>query len=160
MNSHSFTYTSIVMLVALALAILMSPTNIANVEPSYAQPTFDTPTSPGSSSPDTGSSIETGTAEDGENFQQFMNCLFGGEASEEDISSALDGSSASTPTEQEIRDCFAPLYNTGSADGSTTPGSGSTGATENAGEEEGEDEDEGEGGTNDGTPEDEDESEE
>jgi hypothetical protein len=159
MNSSLFTYKGIAVIVALTLAIAMSSTTIANVEPSYAQPTFDTPSSPGGSPPDTGSSTETGAAEDGENFQQFMNCLFGGEASDEDISSALDGSSESTPTEQEIRDCFAPLYNTGSAAGSTTtttPGSSSTDETENAGE----DEDEGEGGTNDGTPEDEDESEE
>lgn len=66
-----------------------------------------------------------------------MECLFGGEASEEDISNALDGSSGSTPTEQEIRDCFAPLYNAGGAAGSTTtttPGSGSTDETEDAGE--------------------------
>jgi hypothetical protein len=152
MNSRSFTYTSIAMLVALALAITMSPTNIGNVEPSYAQPTFDTPSSPGSGSPDTGSSTETGAAEDGDNFQQFMECLFGGEASEEDISNALDGSSGSTPTEQEIRDCFDPLYNTGGAAGSTTtttPGSGPTDATAEA------DEDEADGSTNGGTSEDE-----
>lgn len=153
MNSRSFKYTSIAMLVALAFAITMSPTNIGNVEPSYAQPTFDTPSSPGSGSPDTGSSTETGgAAEDGDNFQQFMECLFGGEASEEDISNALDGSSGSTPTEQEIRDCFDPLYNTGGVAGSTTtttPGSGSTGATDEA------DEDEGEGSTNGETSEDE-----
>lgn len=161
MNSRSFKNTSIAMLVALAFAITMSPTNIGNVEPIYAQPTFDTPSSPGSGSPDTGSSTETGAAEDGDNFQQFMECLFGGESSEEDISNALDGSGGSTPTEQEIRDCFDPLYNTGGAAGSTTattPGSGSTGATEDAGDGEGEDE--GEGSTNGGTSEDEDESEE
>ena len=44
-----------------------------------------------------------------------MQCLFGTGASEEDITNALDGTGESTPTEQEIRDCFAPLYNTGSA---------------------------------------------
>lgn len=49
------------------------------------------------------------------------------DASEEDISGALEGSGGSTPTEQEIRDCFAPLYNTGGASGTTTTGrSGST----------------------------------
>ena len=96
MNSRSFTYTGIAMLGCLALAVTLSPTNIGRVEPSYAQPTFDTPSSPGSGSPDTGSSTETGAAEDGDNFQQFMECLFGGEASEEDISNALDGSSGST----------------------------------------------------------------
>jgi hypothetical protein len=144
------------MLAALAIAITMSPTNIGETKPSYAQPTFDTPSSPGSSSQDTGSSTETGAADDSGDFQQFMECLFGGEASEEDISNALDGSSGSTPTEQEIRDCFAPLYNTGGAAGSTTtttPGSGSTGATEDTGDGEA-DGDEGEGSTNGGTSED------
>jgi hypothetical protein len=161
MNSSRFIYTGTAVFVALTLAITMSPTNIGNMGTSYAQPTFDTPSSPDSSSPDTSSSTGTGAADDGENFQQFMECLFGGEASEEDISSALEGSSASTPTEQEIRDCFAPLYNSGGAAGSTTtttPGSGSTDETEDAGGDEGEGE--GEGSINGGTPEDEDESEE
>lgn len=163
MNSRSFTYTSITTLVTLAFAIAMSPTNIENIGTSYAQPTFDTPSSPGSSSsPDTGSSTGTGAADDGENFQQFMDCLFGGEVSEEDISSALEGSSTTSPTEQEIRDCFDPLYNTGSAAGSTTtttPGSGSTDETEDAGGDE--DEDEGEEDSTSGeTSEDDDESEE
>src|ERR687895_969824 len=162
MNSSPFIYTSIAVFVALTLAITMSPTTIGNIQPGYAQPTFDTPSSPGSSSPDTGSSTGTGAADDGENFQQFMECLFGGEASEEDISNALDGSSGSTPTEQEIRDCFDPLYNTGGATGSTTAtGSGSTDETEDTsgdgGGTEAEDEDEGEGSTNGGTSEDEDE---
>lgn len=155
MNSHSFTYASIVMLVALTLVITVSPTNIGSMGTSYAQPTFGTPSSPGSSSPDTGSSTETGATDDGENFQQFMECLFGGDTSEEDISSALDGSSDSTPTEQEIRDCFDPLYNTGGATGSTTaPGGGSTDETDEAGG------DEGESSANGGTSEDEDGSEE
>ena len=111
MNNHSLTYSSIAMLAALVIAITMFP---ANMEPSYAQPTFDAPSGP-SSSPDTGSPTETGAgvADDGENFQQFMQCLFGTGASEEDITSALDGTGESTPTEQEIRDCFTPLYNTG-----------------------------------------------
>ena len=130
MNKHSFTYSSIAMLVVLAIAITMSPTNIGNTEPSYAQ-SFDAPSSPGDPS-DSGSSTDAGAADDGENFQQFMECLFGPEASEEDISSALEGNSDSTPTEQEIRDCFAPLYNTGTT---TTPGSGSTGGTDDTGED-------------------------
>ena len=104
------------MLAALMIAITMSPTNMV---PSYAQSTLDAPSSP-SGSPDTGSPTETGAADDGENFQQFMQCLFGTGASEEDITSALDGTGESTPTEQEIRDCFTPLYNTGSATGTTT----------------------------------------
>ena len=108
MKNHSFTYTSIAMLVTLMIAITMSPTNIV---PRDAQSTLDAPSSP-SGSPDTGSPTETGASDDGENFQQFMQCLFG---SEEDITGALDGTGESTPTEQEIRDCFDPLYNTASA---------------------------------------------
>jgi hypothetical protein len=165
MNSHSFGYTSIAMLVALTLVISVSPTSIGILDPSYSQPTFGTPTNPGSSSPDisgpsgsqdSSSSTEAGTSDEGENFQQFMSCLFGGEVSEEDITNALDGSSDSTPTEQEIRDCFDPLYNTGGATGSTTAdGSGSTDETADVGT------DEGESSTNDGTSsEDQDESEE
>jgi hypothetical protein len=156
MNIRSFGYTSIAMLVALTLVISVSPTNIGILDPSYSQPTFGTPTNPGSSSPDIGSSTQTEVAEDEGKFQQFMECLFGGDASSEDISSALDGSSDSTPTEQEIRDCFAPLYNTGGATGSTTAdGSGSTDETADVGT------DEGESSTNDGTSsEDQDESEE
>ena len=116
------------MLVALMLAIMMSPTNMV---PRYAQSTLDAPSSP-SGSPNTGSSTETGATDDGENFQQFMQCLFG---SEEDITGALDGTSESTPTEQEIRDCFDPLYNTASAtDTTTAAGSGSTVETDDEGE--------------------------
>jgi hypothetical protein len=68
----------------------------------------------------------------------------------------VDASNDSTPTEQEIRDCFEPLYNTGGATGSTTAdGSGSTDENEDAGAVEGE------SSTNDGTSsEDEDGSEE
>jgi hypothetical protein len=142
MNNHSFTYTSIAMLAALVIAITMSPTNVV---PRDAQSTLDAPSSP-SGSPDTGSPTETGAADDGENFQQFMQCLFGTGASEEDITGALDGTSESTPTEQEIRDCFAPLYNTGSATGTTTTPGGAltgttdapTGTTDDTGEDEGE----------------------
>ena len=60
MNKHSFTYSSIAMLVVLAIAITMSPTNIGNTEPSYAQ-SFDAPSSPGDPS-DSGSSTDAGAA--------------------------------------------------------------------------------------------------
>src|SRR5215204_7478999 len=129
MNNHSFAYTSVALLAALAIAITMSPTNIGEIKPSYAQSTFDTPSSP--DSPDIDPPTETGTADEGENFQQFMECMFGGEASEEDISSALEGGSDSSPTEQEIRDCFAPLYNTG---GTTTTDTTATAGSSSADE--------------------------
>jgi hypothetical protein len=124
-NNHSFTYSSVAMLAVLAIAIMMSLTSVGKMEPSFAQSTFDAPSSP-DSTPDSSSPAGTETGDDEENFQQFMQCLFGGEASEEDISSTLEGSSDSTPTEQEIRDCFAPLYNTGGTTGTAaTDGSGS-----------------------------------
>jgi hypothetical protein len=129
MNTNLFAYASFGMLASLVIAITMSPTNFGEINTSYAQPTFETPSSP-SSTPDTDSPTETGSVDDGENFQQFMQCLFGGEASEEDISSALEGSSDTTPTEQEIRDCFAPLYNTGG----TTTDTAATAGTDSAGE--------------------------
>jgi hypothetical protein len=139
MNTHLFACTSFGILAALVIAITMSPTNLGEIKTSYAQSTFDTPSSPGST-PDTDSPAETGTIDDGENFQQFMQCLFGGEASEEDISSALEGSSDTTPTEQEIRDCFAPLYNTGGTATDTTA-TADTGPTEADDSGPGEDED-------------------
>jgi hypothetical protein len=139
MNTHLFAYTSFGILAALVIAVTMSPTNLGEIKTSYAQSTFDTPSSPGST-PDTDSPAETGSADDGENFQQFMQCLFGGEASEEDISSALEGNSDTTPTEQEIRDCFAPLYNTGGTATDTTA-TADTGPTEADDSGPGEDED-------------------
>jgi hypothetical protein len=121
MNFRIYTYISFAILIALTIGIVTSTTTTEIVRTTYAQSTGDFPTSP-DSTPDSSS-----PASDGDNFQQFMECLFGGDASEEDISSALDGSGDSTPTEQEIRDCFAPLYNTGGASGATTTsGSGSS----------------------------------
>ena len=150
MNTHLFAYTSFGILAALVIAITMSPTNFGEIKTSHAQSTFDTPSSPGST-PDTDSPAETGSVDDGGNFQQFMQCLFGGEASEEDISSALEGSSDTTPTEQEIRDCFAPLYNTGGTATDTTA-TADTGSTEADDSGPGEDED---STSSDETPEDE-----
>ena len=150
MNTYLFAYTSFGILAALVIAITMSPTNFGEIKTSYAQSTFDTPSSPGST-PDTDSPAETGSVDDGGNFQQFMQCLFGGEASEEDISSALEGSSDTTPTEQEIRDCFAPLYNTGGTATDTTA-TADTGSTEVDDSGPGEDED---STSSDETPEDE-----
>ncbi|CAN5167043.1 hypothetical protein BH18THE2_BH18THE2_17400 [soil metagenome] len=134
MNIQSLTTFTGATVVALAIVVMMSSANSEIIKPSYAQPTFDTPSTTGGS-PD---STPTGSSDEGENFQQFMECLFGGEVSEEDITNALDGSSDSTPTEQEIRDCFAPLYNTGTATDATTPTVG--GSTADSGDESSEDE--------------------
>jgi hypothetical protein len=119
-----YTYTSFAILIALTIGIVTPTTTTEIIRPSYAQSTGDFPTSP-DSTPDSSSS-----ASDGDNFQQFMSCMFGGDASEEDIANALDGS-GDQPTEQEIRDCFAPLYNTGGASGATT--TGGSGPTDDGG---------------------------
>lgn len=132
MNIQSLTTFTVATVVCLAIAVMMSPEII---KPSYAQPTFDTPSTTGGV-PD--STSPTGSSDEGENFQQFMECLFGGEVSEEDITNALDGSSDSTPTEQEIRDCFAPLYNTDTATDTTT--STPSGSTDDTGDETSDDE--------------------
>ncbi len=88
MNDRSFKYSGMSVLTALVIAITTYPADVQ-------------------------STVETRTLDEGENFQLFMQCLFGEDISEEDIADAMDGSDDSTPTEQEIRDCFAPLYNTG-----------------------------------------------
>ena len=146
MNFRLYTYTSFAILIALTIGIVTPTTTTEIIKSSYAQSTGDFPTSP-DRTPDSSSS-----ASGGDNFQQFMGCLFGGDASEEDITNALDGSGDS-PTEQEIRDCFAPLYNTGGASGATTTGgSGSTddgGSTGDTDETEQSSEDQDDGSDND-----------
>jgi hypothetical protein len=148
MNFRLYTYSSIAILIALTIGIVIPTTTTEIMRSSYAQSTGDFPSSP-DSTPDSSSS-----ASEGDNFQQFMECLFGGDASEEDISSALDGSGDSTPTEQEIRDCFAPLYNTGGAsDTTTTAGGGSAddvGSTSDSDETEQSSEDQDEDASSDG----------
>jgi hypothetical protein len=153
MNFRIYTYTGFAILIALTIGIVTPMTTTEIIRSSYAQSTGDFSTSP-DSTPDSSSS-----ASDGDNFQQFMECLFGGDASEEDITSALDGSGGSTPTEQEIRDCFAPLYNTGGASGATTTGGsgstddgGSTGDSDET-EQSSEDQDEGSDSDSDNNPE-------
>jgi hypothetical protein len=142
MNTQSFTYASLAVIAAIVISVSMSLAIIEEMKPGYAQSTDDSPSIP-STAPDTDSPTETGSADNDENFQQFMQCLFGGEASEEDISSALDGTGDSTPTEQEIRDCFAPLYNTGegttdtTTDTTTTADTGSADADDSSPEEDG-----------------------
>ena len=103
------------MLIALTIGMVTPTTTTEIIRSSYAQSTGDFPSSP-DSTPDSALQPQMEIT-----FQQFMECLFGGDASEEDISGALEGSGDSTPTEQEIRDCFAPLYNTGGASGTQLP---------------------------------------
>ncbi len=64
-----------------------------------------------------------------QNFNKFMACLFdnnsNGIVSESEVSEVLE-STDNQPTEQKIRDCFAPIYNTGTTGGSTTTGPAAT----------------------------------
>jgi hypothetical protein len=70
----------------------------------------------------------------GDDFQEFMECLFndvgGSTATAQDIEDVLQGNSAGA-TEQEIRDCFSPIYNDASGDDNT--GSGNTNDDDSAG---------------------------
>jgi hypothetical protein len=56
-------------------------------------------------------------AQSSNDFQDFMECLFndvgGSAATAQDVENVLQGDSADV-TEQEIRDCFSPIYNAGS----------------------------------------------
>ena len=84
-------------------------------------------------------------------FQEFMECLFGdvggSAATAQDIQDVLQGSSDDV-TEQEIRDCFEPIYEpAGTATGPATTLGPTIGATDGedgdettGGESEGEDE--------------------
>ena len=58
----------------------------------------------------------------GNDFQEFMECLFndvgGSTATAQDIEDVLQGNSGDV-TEQEIRDCFSPIYNDASSDDNT-----------------------------------------
>ena len=87
MNIQSLTTFTVATVVALAIAVMMSPADSEIIKPSYAQPTFDTPSTTGG----LGDRTSPTGPDEGENFQQFMECLFGGEVSEEDITNALDG---------------------------------------------------------------------
>ena len=53
-------------------------------------------------------------AQSSNDFQEFMECLFGdaggSAATAQDLENVLQGNSADV-TEQEIRDCFSPIYN-------------------------------------------------
>ena len=110
-----------------AIAVLLTTATI----PVYAQPTDNT--------------------NDPDNFAEFIGCLFDGtgEADSDDtaqnVVDAIDGTAQSVPTEQEIRDCFEPIYEpAGTATGPATTLGPTIGATD------GEDGDETTGGESEG----------
>jgi hypothetical protein len=67
-------------------------------------------------------------AQSSNDFQEFMECLFGdiggSAATAQDIENVLQGNSADV-TEQEIRDCFSPIYNDGTGSEDNTSSSNS-----------------------------------
>jgi hypothetical protein len=69
----------------------------------------------------------TDNTENPDNFAEFIGCLFGGAGETADdntaqnVVDAIEGTTQSVPTEQDIRDCFDPIYEpTGTAAGPTT----------------------------------------
>jgi hypothetical protein len=93
----------------------------------------------------------TDNTDDPDNFAEFIGCLFDGtgEADSDDtaqnVVDAIDGTAQSVPTEQEIRDCFEPIYEpAGTATGPATTLGPTIGATD------GEDGDESAGGESEG----------
>jgi hypothetical protein len=63
----------------------------------------------------------TDNTENPDNFAEFIGCLFGGAGETADDNTAQNVVAQSVPTEQDIRDCFDPLYeSTGTAAGPTT----------------------------------------
>ena len=96
----------------------------------------------------------TDNTNDPDNFAEFIGCLFDGtgEADGDDtaqnVVDAIDGTAQSVPTEQEIRDCFEPIYEpAGTATGPSITLGPTIGATDG---EDGEDGDETTGGESEG----------
>ena len=108
---------------AMTLLILMLPACMYALTPLSAQ--SDDSNSDGGGSGDSGSASDGGSSGDGsgdgssndgssssssasQDYQEFQSCLSGAE---------VDGS----VSEQQIRDCFAPIYNTGTTTAGSTP---------------------------------------
>jgi hypothetical protein len=92
----------------LVIAVLSSSIALVST-PAFAQTTGTT-----------GTTGTAGSANNDSDFNEFLTCMFDGNAngsvSETEIRAALgSGSTTDEPTESEIRDCFTPIYNTGSA---------------------------------------------
>ena len=106
---------------AMTLLILMLPACMYALTPLSAQ--SDDSSSDGGGSGDSGSSSDGGSSGDGssssssasQDYQEFQSCLSGAE---------VDGS----VSEQQIRDCFAPIYNTGTTTAGSTPSDTPSGA--------------------------------
>jgi hypothetical protein len=96
----------------------------------------------------------TDNTDDPDNFAEFIGCLFDGTGEDDsddtaqNVVDAIDGTAQSVPTEQEIRDCFEPIYEpAGTATGPAITLGPTIGATDG---EDGEDGDETTGGESEG----------
>jgi hypothetical protein len=83
--------TLVMSVIATVILVLMVPTSMNYVPPSIAQ----------------SDETDEGTNSASQDYQEFQSCL---------SSAEVDG----YVTEQQIRDCFAPIYNTGTATGTDT----------------------------------------
>src|SRR5215217_9128626 len=88
----------------------------------------------------------TDDTDDSSNFAEFIGCLFDGTEGTtgddiaQNVVEAIEGTAQSVPTEQDIRDCFEPIYEPATTTGGTLTGP-TTGITddESTVEEDGED---------------------
>ena len=71
----------------------------------------------------------TDDTDDSSNFAEFIGCLFdgtegttGGEDTAQSVVEAIEGTAQSVPTEQDIRDCFEPIYEPAATTGGTVTG--------------------------------------
>ena len=99
MNKKKTLGTSVIATIVL---VLMVPASMNYVLPSLAQ-SDETGEDTSSAGEDTSSAGED-TSSASQDYQDFQSCLSAAE---------VDG----TVSEQQIRDCFAPIYNTGTATG-------------------------------------------
>lgn len=89
----------------------------------------------------------TDDTDDSSNFAEFIGCLFDGtggttgDDTAQNVVEAIEGTAQSVPTEQDIRDCFEPIYEPAATTGGTVtePTIGIT-DDESTAEEDGEDE--------------------
>jgi|SRR5215208_1515643 hypothetical protein len=96
----------------------------------------------------------TDDTDDSSNFSEFIGCLFdgtegttdddtAGDDTAQNVAEAIEGTARSVPTEQDIRDCFEPIYGQAAMTGGAVTGP-TTGTTSEADtDEEGEAGDEG-----------------
>lgn len=117
-------------LTLLTIAMLLATTSVASLITFGTTAAFAT-SATFSPTPDVGSASpndENTVVGDNDTFRQFLTCMLDddgdGEISEEEITTVLEVGSDDTVIveEGEIKDCFQPLYVTGTGAASPTPG--------------------------------------